>query len=527
MRRASAETRAVAAPREPARRPAARAWRSHALALALLACAAFAALRGLAIALENRVALRFVGGAVFVTEVLLIAAGALAVGWALAVEFAAARRGVERARPLAPLAALVVVLAGAWALFLLFAQPFQRIHADLALALAAGAFGALVLIEGRSVAPLPRGARIAALACASLALTAFLAEAGLRVVARARPSPLLATASDGPKKQLERFRCAPGEVRFGFPCNSRGYYDEEFARAGPSEVRVAAIGDSFLVGAVPHAFHLTTVCERELGVAVDSFGVAGAGPPEYLAMLVEDALPLDPDLVVIQVFVGNDLSYGNVETDRPHQRLRAWLERDRVLLAVLPRRLARVAGERRARGGATRAVAAPQGLEASSFPWVDDPRLEQPSLSEEVFAGLETRRALEVCRGVPSAFEDACRMLLAARDAAGAIPLCVVIVPDEFQVEDDLWQEVRARAATPLDRDAPQRLLAAFLAREGIPFLDLLPALREVAPLEDGRRHVYHLRDTHFNARGNRVAGEALARFLAPRIGDAAAGGPR
>ena len=42
--------------------------------------------------------------------------------------------------------------------------------------------------------------------------------------------------------------------------------------------------------------------------------------------------------------------------------------------------------------------------------------------------------------------------------------------------------------------------------------------MRAVEPLEHGRRHVYHLRDSHFNAAGNRVAGEALAAFLAERL---------
>jgi hypothetical protein len=32
--------------------------------------------------------------------------------------------------------------------------------------------------------------------------------------------------------------------------------------------------------------------------------------------------------------------------------------------------------------------------------------------------------------------------------------------------------------------------------------------------MADGRRHLNHLQDTHFNARGNQVAGEALARFV-------------
>jgi hypothetical protein len=46
-------------------------------------------------------------------------------------------------------------------------------------------------------------------------------------------------------------------------------------------------------------------------------------------------------------------------------------------------------------------------------------------------------------------------------------------------------------------------------------------------PLEDGNRHLYHLRDTHWNARGNRLAGEALAEFLAPRLTPADTAGRR
>ena len=53
-----------------------------------------------------------------------------------------------------------------------------------------------------------------------------------------------------------------------------------------------------------------------------------------------------------------------------------------------------------------------------------------------------------------------------------------------------------------LDRFQPQRLLLAGLAERGIPALDLLPPLRAEPVGADGLRHLYHLRDTHINARG-------------------------
>jgi hypothetical protein len=106
------------------------------------------------------------------------------------------------------------------------------------------------------------------------------------------------------------------------------------------------------------------------------------------------------------------------------------------------------------------------------------------------------------------------RSILDAKRAAGDIPLYVLLIPDEFQVEDELWNAVSQQFDRPAQRDRPQMILTAWLEQQNIPYLDLLPLMRSVAPMEDGRRHLYHLRDTHWNARGNRIAAESLADFL-------------
>lgn len=109
--------------------------------------------------------------------------------------------------------------------------------------------------------------------------------------------------------------------------------------------------------------------------------------------------------------------------------------------------------------------------------------------------------------------------LQALLDAAGRIPLVVMLIPDEFQVEDELWaQIVRAKAGQNLSRFLPQQVLRKWLDSRGVAYLDLLPTLRAQEPLADGRRHLYHRFNTHFNVRGNRVAGEALAGFVAEHL---------
>jgi hypothetical protein len=70
----------------------------------------------------------------------------------------------------------------------------------------------------------------------------------------------------------------------------------------------------------------------------------------------------------------------------------------------------------------------------------------------------------------------------------------------------------------PLDRDRAQRILAATLGEKGIPYLDLLPVLRAEPVGSDGMRHLFHRDDSHLNARGNAVAGQALQAFLRPLL---------
>ena len=93
--------------------------------------------------------------------------------------------------------------------------------------------------------------------------------------------------------------------------------------------------------------------------------------------------------------------------------------------------------------------------------------------------------------------------------------LRVVVIPDEFQVEDALWDEaVREPDAPGLDRLQPQRRILRWCGERGVPCLDLWPAFRAVPPLEDGDRHLYHDRDSHLNARGHEIVARELVDFV-------------
>jgi hypothetical protein len=149
--------------------------------------------------------------------------------------------------------------------------------------------------------------------------------------------------------------------------------------------------------------------------------------------------------------------------------------------------------------------------------WLHDPSQEPGSFTAAAFLQLELSRALAACDPAhPSRL--ALRHELQRLRALGAgRPFGVVLIPDEFMVEDALWQQLVA--AWPADRPPGDRwALRDWLVQccrdEGITCLDLLPALRAVPALADGDRHLYLRRDTHWNVRGNAVAGAELAAFL-------------
>src|SRR2546426_9094860 len=150
---------------------------------------------------------------------------------------------------------------------------------------------------------------------------------------------------------------------------------------------------------------------------------------------------------------------------------------------------------------------------AALYPQLADPLLETPSVSSELYFAVEMRNAEGICLPHDGLYEPFFETLMEMERAAGDVPLAFMVIPEEFQVEDDLWEEGVRRSVQPLDRDLAQHTLVPWLNARGRAVLDLLPLMRAVKPMKDGRRHLYHLRNLHFNARGNEVAGRALARL--------------
>ena len=308
------------------------------------------------------------------------------------------------------------------------------------------------------------------------------------------------------------------------------------APAPPGVQRIALLGDSFLVGEVAAEEDLlATRLESLLSAAgapveVYNLGVTDYGTAQQLLLLERVAERVQPDLVVLALFTGNDIvnnwpGLAGTIIGSPGDPIRPYLLAtegglrptwvDPLRGAVLRRSRLFTFLERR--------------LLARSVEWRDVSR--GASRRSRLTQGRAPREQLEVLRQHPvdspweAAWQNSFALLRAlhTRCQALGVPLRVLVIPHAYQVEHGAIAvryavEARTFARRSLDKlldwNLPERRLAAFFEAEEIPAHMLLPALRSSA-----REARVYAEDEHWNERGHRVAADVLAQWL--RSGEA------
>jgi len=290
---------------------------------------------------------------------------------------------------------------------------------------------------------------------------------------------------------------------------SLGLRDREIETATTTGVfRILVLGDSYAEGkqvSLEEIFpkQLESVLRGRFPARrweVVNGGVSGYGTEDEIKFFEVYGRSFDPDLVLLAFCVGNDLD------DNRRARFFRWdgskLE-ERPLEPLSTLDLA----DARAREFAASHSHLYQFLRdrytryaASPAPEpVEEPAGVTPSPTD---SGSDDWRRTE-------ALLDRLRELVTRSGAR----LLLVAVPQRAQVFDDEWAAVSARPGGAVARDQLQQRLAAYAGTRGLPFLDLLPALRVAARTERTHFRI----DGHFNARGHAVAGreifESLVKF--------------
>lgn len=323
--------------------------------------------------------------------------------------------------------------------------------------------------------------------------------------------------------------------------NSQGFRDRERI---PERVRrssrVLAVGDSFTWGAgVSYDEAFVTLLERRLqahmaAAEVINLGVPAWGPHEELHLLKAYGIRFQPDLVMLNFFIGNDIQnkrgddlhlpglmlvagqsyYVHSNGNWLHDRIGP----DRWYLYHDLNYLFRVGGAR------VRQTFTWTGEQTSSLALLGETA---PLVSREQYVrGIHERSDIYLADNTRFFAQHWARTqeaLLAFRDFLGerGIPLLIVVIPDHIQLDRALQREYLAgigQAAEQYDFYKPQRLLLAWCREQGIPTVDLLPAFEAAGSPET----LYFRNDFHLTVSGHRLAARIIDPVLQAQLGTSA-----
>lgn len=281
--------------------------------------------------------------------------------------------------------------------------------------------------------------------------------------------------------------------------------DEELGPKRPGEKRIVILGDSLVLSVqVPLAQTFGELLEKRLnaGAGGDRYrvinaGVQGYGPVEEALFFDRLAGTVQPDLVMVTLFVGNDAeeafaSASKLEVDRPgagvdtRETLRTHLRRlvrRSMVLQVVRLRVTMMLG----RLGFSLAPPEPPLQSYAARP--------APRIGEGL---VIARRSVE--------------HIVAAASRVNA-RAAVVLMPARFQVDDPDYERLRhavAEAGGELIRDAATERFHEALALVNVPRLDLLPHLRARVPGPD----LFFQANVHLTPHGHQVVADELARYL-------------
>jgi lysophospholipase L1-like esterase len=341
----------------------------------------------------------------------------------------------------------------------------------------------------------------------SLVFSLLVAELAVRLV---RPQAVM-TVSPGlyQPDPPRRYRIAPS---FQGRITNQAEFDTEVAtnreglrgpEVGPKPaggLRILAIGDSFTfgVGARQDETWPARLEKSMPNVQVLNAGAPGFGVPDEVAWFEAHGAGLQPDAVIVAVFLANDLQ--DASPDQPKVAvvdgslvvpgetggLRRWLYYHSHLFRLLKSSV--LEGRVRSLLGlkepwATRELRAEFSLYA-------------PELPEALRKGAEATDAA------------------VARLASRGVPAVAVLIPSLPQVDPRRWAALLDRfGLDPSDHDPrrPNRLFREIFERHGIPVLDLTDTF--AAAIRKGQR-IYYPIDQHLTPAGYDLMARTIGGFL-------------
>lgn len=332
--------------------------------------------------------------------------------------------------------------------------------------------------------------------------------------------------------------------------NSLGYRGKELDEKKKSgEKRILFEGDSFILGfGVKDEELVTSHVEKKLkdvsssstlkNASVINAGYAGGfGPDGYYTHLREKGKALQPDLVIFNVFVYNDLSdLGDSDWVRPGPNGEPqWVESKKIYVDengfLLPKDtplIYRIPVLRESHIMVLTANMLGQLVRESyividkikfkiftpQFPTGEarDTNLPGGYANLCFFAGMCHRSTYHLFTDLLTVIK-ASNEIANARLTDGRKHLVVVLIPADFQIYKDALDKYTFDDMIPKDiykdpNPQPQRRIKEMLEKEGIAHIDLLDIMRQ------SKERLYFPTDGHWNAKGHAIAAAEIYKWI-------------
>ncbi|MFQ5785492.1 MAG: SGNH/GDSL hydrolase family protein [Alphaproteobacteria bacterium] len=325
--------------------------------------------------------------------------------------------------------------------------------------------------------------------------------------------------------------------------NREGFRDREHSLAKPAGgFRIAVLGDSYTEArAIPTEKTFWSILERRLKtcaalagrpVEVLNFGVSGYGTTQELITLRRHVLKYRPDLVLLAFYAGNDVWNNSRALDRHPDRPYLVMRDGAPVIDRAFRDTARFRSKlvwQDVKHGVVNSLYVLQLLKEGYHRLkvrltgkyaAARAALDQPAPPDAVYLPPPDATWREAWRVT----EQAIGLIHAEARAAGAA-FWLALLSTPIQVHPD--PAVRARFLDRLgggDLAYPDRRLAAFAGRQGIPVVTLAPDLREYAQANHVYLHGFAGAAPgtgHWNATAHALAGARIARTICAALGGA------
>ncbi|WP_299680793.1 hypothetical protein [uncultured Dokdonia sp.] len=299
-----------------------------------------------------------------------------------------------------------------------------------------------------------------------------------------------------------------GGINHTIQINGEGYRDVPFEeKKGATKIMV--LGDSFVSNISVEADEVfTKLMENKLtDTSVYNFGVNGYGQIQEYLVLKEWAPKIQPDVIVVMVYLRNDFTDNMSKNPWLYPRPSAVFNTDMPVQIIPPSKKY------------TTKEALPFYYKSHLYRLVKNSISNIKSKNDTNKNIAYTPPEVYTCRDpleedTKLMYETMERLLIAIDDYGkdANIPVVFALAPSMVQVEDDLWSQIEDYyPSVRYKKDMPNATLLAFAKANQLKIIDLMPALQEA---DRNGIKMYNAQEQHWTVEGNKVVADVLSKHI-------------